>query len=127
MQNNLQWIKVYFSPFKFFLPRLYIGKINIGTPYFYPRKWVKYTEKDCIKHAKKDINNPSSIFYNKSINEVKKYYKGYSKSINKIIGFDFVSLGYKTKWNDWDIRFEWSPIWSFVFFKWQKALLSGGD
>jgi len=35
------------------------------------------------------------------------------------IGFDFVSLGWKTKWTDTDYRFEWAPLISFVFFKWQ--------
>ena len=40
----------------------------------------------------------------------------------KIIGFDFVRLGYKTKWHDTDYRLEWSPVWSFVFFKWQIAV-----
>jgi len=36
------------------------------------------------------------------------------------IGFDFIGLGWKTKWGEY--RFEWSPVWSFVFFKWQIAL-----
>ena len=35
------------------------------------------------------------------------------------IGFDFVSLGWKTKWTSTDYRFEWAPLISFVFFKWQ--------
>lgn len=91
--KNLRWLKVYFSPFKIIKPELYIGKIAKGVPYFYPRKWVKNKEKP-----------------------------GYLKAINKTIGFDFVSLEWKTKWTDNDIRHEWDPIWSFVFFKWQIAL-----
>jgi len=39
------------------------------------------------------------------------------------IGFDFVGLGYKTKWSDTDYRFEWGPLISFVFFKWQIAVM----
>ncbi len=37
----------------------------------------------------------------------------------KKIGFDFVGLGWKTKWQHDDYRHEWNPKWSFVFFKWQ--------
>lgn len=47
---------------------------------------------------------------------------GKSYAVSKKIGFDFVGLGWKTKWEDTDYRFEWSPIWSFVFFKWQLAI-----
>ena len=39
----------------------------------------------------------------------------------KKIGFDFVGLGWKTKWTDTDYRFEWSPVISFVFFGYQIA------
>ena len=45
-----------------------------------------------------------------------------NKFVNKWIGFDFVGLGWKTKWDRYDIRHEWNPIWSFVFFKWQIAI-----
>jgi hypothetical protein len=49
------------------------------------------------------------------------------KKINRFklkkIGFDFVGLGWKTKWSDTDYRFEWNPVWSFVFFKWQIAVM----
>ena len=41
----------------------------------------------------------------------------------KKIGFDFVGLGYKTKWSPTDYRFEWAPLISFVFFKWQIAVI----
>lgn len=88
---KLKWMKVYFSPFKPPIPKLYIGKLAIGTPYFFPRRWVKNKEKP-----------------------------GYLKAIPKKLGFDFVELGWKTKYDDF--RFEWAPIWSFVFFKWQIAI-----
>jgi hypothetical protein len=45
---------------------------------------------------------------------------GYLKFIPKKFGFDIVKLGWKTKWSQY--RFEWSPIISFVFFKWQIAI-----
>jgi len=87
----MHFLKTYFSPFKPLKLDFYIGRIAIGTPYYYPRKIVK----------------------NKA---------GVRKFVDKKIGFDFVDLGWKTKWNDADYRFEWSPIWSFVFFKWQIAI-----
>ena len=34
----------------------------------------------------------------------------------------FVFLGWKTKWSEKDIRFEWSPLISFVFFKYQFCI-----
>jgi len=92
--NKFKFLKTYFSPFKRIRPIFYIGKIRYGTPYFFPRRWVKNKEKP-----------------------------GYLKAIPKKIGFDFVELGWKTKWTDTDYRFEWSPLISFVFFKWQIAIV----
>jgi hypothetical protein len=68
-------------------------EIAIGTPYFFPRRWIDNPEKP-----------------------------GYKMAVPKKIGFDFVGLGYKTKWDEHDYRFEWSPVWSFVFFKLQLAV-----
>ena len=86
------WLKVLNSPFK--LPRLkwYIGETAVGVPYFLPRKWVPNTEKS-----------------------------GYLKAVPIKIGFDSCTLGWKTKWEETDYRWEWSPILSFSFFKWQIA------
>ncbi len=92
--RNFNYIKVFNSPFKKPKLKWYFGKIAIGTPYFFPRRWV---------------DNPDK--------------PGYQKAVPKKIGFDFVGLGYKTKWSDTDYRFEYGPVWSFVFFKWQIALL----
>jgi len=92
--RNFKWMKIYFSPFKPPKIYFYIGKLKFGTPIFYPRKWIKNKEKP-----------------------------GYLKAIPKKIGFDFVGLGWKIKWDVHDYRHEWDPIWSFVFFKWQIAIL----
>lgn len=43
--------------------------------------------------------------------------------IPKKIGFDFVGLGWKTKWTSNDYRFEWAPRISFVFFGYQIAVI----
>lgn len=50
--------------------------------------------------------------------------EGYLEPIPKKIGFDLVGLGWKTKWDDY--RFEWSPMFSFVFFKWQFCIFALG-
>lgn len=91
--NKFKFLKVFNSPFKRPKLKWYFGKVAIGTPYFFPRKWV---------------NNPEK--------------PGYKIAVPKKIGFDFVGLGYKTKWDEHDYRFEWGPLWSFVFFKWQIAV-----
>ena len=88
------YLKSFFSPFIRPRLRFYLGKIAIGTPYFYPRRWIDNKEK-----------------------------KGYMKAVPRKIGFDFVGLGWKTKWSDTDYRFEYSPRISFVFFKWQFAII----
>lgn len=92
--RQFMFLKALNSPFKPFKLKWYIGKIAIGTPYFYPRIWKENKDKP-----------------------------GYLIAIPKKIGFDFVELGWKTKWTSTDYRFEWSPLISFVFFKWQIALM----
>jgi len=69
-----------------------MGKVAIGTPYFLPRRWV---------------DNPDK--------------PGHQKAIPKQIGFDWVTLGWKTKYDEF--RFEWAPVLSFVFLKWQIAVI----
>jgi len=90
--NTLKEFISYFNT-PFVRPKLkfYIGKVAVGTPYFFPRRAIK------------DPDKPR-----------------YLKFIPKKIGFDIVKLGWKTKWSQF--RFEWSPIISFVFFKWQIAV-----
>ena len=92
--NKLTFLKALISPFKPFKPKFYCGKIAVGTPYFFPRKFVK------------NKNKP-----------------GYMTVVPRKIGFDFVGLGWKTKWENDDYRFDYAPVWSFVFFKWQIAVM----
>jgi hypothetical protein len=92
--EKFKFLKTFNSPFKRPKLKWYFGEVAIGTPYFLPRKW---------------INNPDK--------------PGYEMAIPKKIGFDFVGLGYKTKWSSTDYRFEWQPLISFVFFKWQIAVI----
>lgn len=128
--KELEWLKVYFSPFKPPIPKLYIGRIAIGVPYFFPIVRKKATPKKAYDATIKEIEDT------KKYNEKEQTYKRtvrtfdeiYAQKINssfaqpKKIGFNFVSLGWKTKWERDDYRFEWSPVWSFVFFKWQIAV-----
>ena len=51
--RKLKFLKALNSPFKPFKLKWYIGKIAIGTPYFYPRKWVNLTEKEIEEKEKK--------------------------------------------------------------------------
>jgi hypothetical protein len=91
--NKFSFLKAFNSPFIRPKIKFYFGKLQFGTPYFYPRRWIKNPDKP-----------------------------GYLKAVTKNIGFDFVGLGWKTKWEDTDYRFEWAPMWSFVFFKWQACI-----
>jgi len=89
--KGFDWMRVYNSPFKPPVLYFHIGKIALGTPYFFPRNTRKSKTK-----------------------------LGYLEFIPKKIGFDFVALGWKTKFDDY--RNEWNPRWSFVFFGYQIAI-----
>ena len=92
--NKFSYLKAFCSPFKRPKLKWYFGKIAIGTPYFLPRT---------------TINDPDK--------------PGYLKFVPRRFGFDFIQLGWKTKWTPTDIRFEWEPGISFVCWKWQIAVL----
>lgn len=113
-------LRAFNSPFK--IPKLiwYFGKTAIGTPIFFPRKWVKYKTKDAIESAVTAINNPRLV--QKSFEEWVEYYKNYKKAVPLKIGFTFTDIYWKTKWNSTDYRFEYDATWSFVFFGYQIAL-----
>ena len=128
--KDLDFLRAYNSPFKAPKPKWYCGKIALGTPYFFPRKWVKATPErahqatlDSIKSTEEfNKRNPEYTRSIRPYDEIFASKMNYSYAVPKKIGFDFVSLGWKTKWRSDDYRFEWSPIISFVFFKWQIAV-----
>lgn len=120
--KNFTYLKAFCSPFIRPKLKLYIGKVKHGTPYFLPRNWVKFTREDALRKATEDTENVRHINYGLNPIDLVDSYMGYTKAVPKKIGFDFVNLGWKTKWEDDDFRFEWSPIWSFVFFRWQICL-----
>jgi hypothetical protein len=59
--QRFRWIKALWSPFKPFKIGFYAGKLAIGTPYFVPRKWVKYTEEDIQKAMEKHRANKNYV------------------------------------------------------------------
>lgn len=129
--RSLEWMRVYFSPFKPIIPRLYIGKIAIGTPYFLPRRLVKATPERAHEATKQYIDREES--YNKLNPKYARTIKSYEEIFETkmrclytkplTIGFSFCGLGFKTKWTSTDFRHEWNPVWSFVCFGYQIALM----
>ena len=91
----MKYIKYFFSPFKPLKLKWYIGEIAIGTPYFFPRKWVKFTKLDVENAAKKAFEDPKKI--KQTMEEWCEHFQNYQKPVRKKIGFDFVELGWKTK------------------------------
>jgi hypothetical protein len=118
--ERFYWLKVYLSPFKKPNIKFYFGKVAVGTPYFLPRKWVKFTPQDAVDKAVEYVND--SKYVRKPFIEWYNSFLRYRKPVPKKIGFDFVPLGWKTKWTGNDYRFENSPVWSFVFFGYQIAI-----
>jgi hypothetical protein len=94
--ERFRWVKAMFSPFKPLRIEWYMGKTQVGVPYFFPRKSVKSKTKP-----------------------------GWTEFKPLTVGFDWCSLGYKTKWTDTDFRYEWPPIFTFVFFGYQIAAIIG--
>jgi hypothetical protein len=131
--KDFRYLKTFFSPFKRPELKFYLGKTAIGTPYFYPRRWVKATPKLATEATLKEIKKIEEFNErNSSINGFTKrtfdYDKIYAEKMrysypkDKRVGFDFVELGWKTKWSPTDIRFEWAPCWSFVCFGYQFVI-----
>ena len=112
IKYNWSYLGVLNSPFVGLRLKWYFGKIQHGTPYFLPRKWVKCDMSDALKawEVRTSINNTC----NKE-EWLSKYIKSYTKPIPiKYFGWNSCTLGWKTKWNNY--RFEWAPCYSLVIF-----------
>ena len=123
--RKLSFLRALNSPFRPFRLQWYFGQTAIGTPYFYPRKWVKYTVTEATIAAREELNGKNIMDVAKAQGEFNRLfdkYRSYSKPVPKKVGFDLVGLGWKTKWEDNDYRFEWAPVFSFVFFGYQIAV-----
>ena len=121
--SSLRWLKILNSPFKPFKVSFYVGKTQIGIPYFYPRKWVKFNQADCLRLVTESTQKKGHIHYGKDPNTLIDEYKNYSKPVPLKVGFSYCSLGWKTKYDSY--RYEWGPVLSFVFFGYQIALMVG--
>ena len=103
------------SPFKFPKIKFYLGKVKYGTPFMLPRKAVNFTMEESKLKAEEWIADKNSRHFGKDLKTVaEKHNKGYLKFVDKKVSFDIVRLGWKYKFNS--IRFEWNPMFSFVFF-----------
>lgn len=111
-------LRAYFSPFKRPKMHWYFGKTAVHTPAFLPRRWVLNTAEDAIVSATKHLNNPNLIKL--PFSELYEKYKKYQKAVPKRIGFDFIDVGWKTKYGSY--RHEYNAVWSFVFFGYQVAV-----
>ena len=130
--ERFRWIKVLFSPFKPFNVDWYVGKTQIGTPYFLPRKLVRATPEIAYKAASEELkrredwnkSNPNSKFKHeiKPIGEIFHEMMKRQHFVPLKVGFSMCGLGWKTKWTNTDFRHEWNPIISFVFFGYQIAV-----
>ena len=126
--NRFSWLGILNSPFKPFKVGFYAGKIAIGVPYFFPRKWVKGNNKlitaavtsEIVAQKKFNELNPEHARKIKSFEELFEEKKNYNFAVPLKIGFSYCSLGWKTKFDDF--RHEWNPVLSFVFFGYQIAL-----
>ena len=114
-----QWsfLGVLNSPFRGLKLKWYFGKIQHGTPYFLPRKWVKCDLEDALKAWDK-LGERSQQAYERTKGKttwLEYYIKHHTKPVPiKYFYFHFVTLGWKTKWSEY--RFEWSPMFSIVLF-----------
>ena len=118
MRNTPYW-KAMCSPFKRLTLKWYVGKTAVGMPYFFPRKLVPLSETEVDEWADKEvvqlIANGQSYDYTTILQNARRQ----RKFVNRRFGFDYIGLGYKTKWSNTDYRFEWSPRLSFVCFGYQ--------
>jgi len=112
------FLRTYNSPFKRPKLKWYFGKIAVGVPYFLPRKWVKYTKEEALEQAQKEFENPH--IKGRDLDFYIKRYQNSSRPVPRKFGFNFVGLGWKTKYNEY--RYEFSPVWSFVFLGYQIAV-----
>lgn len=125
IKRNFEWMSAFTGPFKRPRLKLYVGKIALGTPYFFPRRWRNLTKDEARESADEKFKRLVDAGKEPSRRIWDGFYKSSlrsQKTVPKKIGFDFVPMRWKTKWSDTDYRFETGPIWSFVFFKWQIGL-----
>ena len=89
--------------------------ISMGLLHLIVDNLDKIDKQKLIDYVHLEINDKNSRHFGKDLKTVaEKHNKGYLKFVDKTIGFDVVRLGWKYKFDS--IRFEWNPMFSFVFF-----------
>ena len=118
LKYKYEWLRVINSPFvKLKWKFKWYKKPTLGTPYFLPRRMVKFTKQDSINKYLEEVKRFNDRGYPipKTLNE--NSYLNYSKFVPiKYFGIKYWSLGWKTKWSNTDVRFEWGPGLSIVLF-----------
>lgn len=95
LEYHYGWLRVINSPFiRLKWKFKWYNKPTIGTPYFLPRR------------IQKSKNKPDYLEFIPI----------------KYFGINYWPLGWKTKWSDTDIRFEWGPGLSLVLFGTQLVI-----
>ena len=113
LKYHWSYLGVLNSPFVRLKLKWYFGKIQHGTPYFLPRKWVKCDMNDALIAWNK-IREDMKCAHDKE-KWLNKYIGSYTKPVQiKYFGFNSTTLGWKTKWDGY--RFEWAPCYSLVIF-----------
>ena len=132
LKKLLKEIKGVFKPP---MKQYYIVKLRHGTPYFYPRNFNSTilsfrkvelsTPEELAKYPNDWIRNSNKF---KGLPTVRRAKDTVFKFFNNYywieIGWPFMfhttELGYKDKWNS--PRYEWSPAFHILFFKWQFCI-----
>lgn len=102
-----QLIKEIKGVFKLPKKQYYLGKLNFGCPYMYPRNF-----NSSIITIRKDISKYNRCKYFKLFNRI--IYYGWP------IKVVWLELGWKDKYDT--PRYEWSPAFYIYFFKWQFCI-----
>jgi hypothetical protein len=129
LEYDYGWLRIINSPFvKLKWKFKWYKELTAGTPYFLPRKWKKFTKKDCLNSYKEECEKFRSAGKEILKHITPESYKNYSKPVSiKYFGVNYWSLGTKTKWSNTDVRFEWGPGLSIVLFGTQIVIYPTPD
>jgi hypothetical protein len=94
-----------------------------ATPKLAREATLKYIEKEEAYNRL----NPNYARQIKPFDELYKEQMRYTYAVPLKVGFSSCGLGYKTKWSDTDYRYEYGPVFSFVFFGYQLAITIGNE
>lgn len=125
LEYDYGWLRVINSPFvKLKWEFKWYKKPTLGTPFFLPGKWIKFDKKHAIEWAKERVGEQTPKFKNYLFEDIVNYAMQHmSRPVSiKYFGINCWSLGYKSKWLDTDIRFEWGPGLSLILFGTQLVI-----